>query len=67
LLRRIRGLPEDEAVEEAKRALLEVNSLRKPYYMWRLDMDNGIIKPTRLRLSLPSRNIGYSVITGSRV
>jgi len=67
LLRRIRGLPDDEAVEEAKRALMEVNSLRRPYYMWRLDMDDGIIKPTRLRLDLPSRDRSYPVIRSSRI
>ena len=55
LLRRIRGLSYDDAVREAKRALIEVNQLRRPYYMWRLDIDGGLRRGAGLRISLPSR------------
>ncbi|MGC9210124.1 MAG: GTP 3',8-cyclase MoaA [Acidilobus sp.] len=55
LLRRIRGLGEEEAVEEVVRALIEVNSLRRPYYLWRLDLRDGAKSVRGLRLSIPSR------------
>ena len=57
LLPLIRGVPDDVAVDNAVKALMEVNLLRRPYYMWRLDT-NGRFTTRRagLRLPIPKRS-----------
>ncbi len=57
LLRRIRGLAYEAAVEEARRALVEVNLIRRPFYLWRLDTDGGLRRAAGLRMPLPSRSM----------
>ena len=57
LLPLIRGVPDDVAVDNAVRALAEVNLLRRPYYMWRLDTNgHPALHDARLRLGIPKRS-----------
>ncbi len=55
ILRQARGL--EEAIEAVEHALIEVNQLRRPFYLWPLGSGDGMSRRPQgaLRISLPKR------------